>query len=297
MKKFVKRHALLRRFLAGPLALRRAWIDWRRQPSDQAIDRLGDIVKGNIVFEAQEFGGVFVINPRSHLLRRLLQQGFYEPCISGLFFSLIKPDGDVLDIGANIGFFTVGGAKRLSTGRMFAAEPTSEAYQRLGENVDRNGVHDKVILFKGLVGSWKGQTQVNFVPGLEEYSSLNTLEHFATKNLKKQTDTVPIERLDDLVETHGLRPTLIKVDVEGAEYGVFEGAQRTLTTFRPAVISEVWREPKNAGGKVGADVVRLFEKLDYVVRNPHDPLGKPGLDDIGEIICIPRENFDERMLK
>jgi FkbM family methyltransferase len=202
-----------------------------------------------------------------------------------------------LDIGANIGFFTVGGAKRLSTGRMFAAEPTSEAYQRLGENVDRNGVHDKVILFKGLVGSWKGQTQVNFVPGLEEYSSLNTLEHFATKNLKKQTDTVPIERLDDLVETHGLRPTLIKVDVEGAEYGVFEGAQRTLTTFRPAVISEVWREPKNAGGKVGADVVRLFEKLDYVVRNPHDPLGKPGLDDIGEIICIPRENFDERMLK
>jgi FkbM family methyltransferase len=297
MKKFIKRHNFLLWLLAGPLACRRAWMNWRLRPVDVALDRLGEIVRSNLIFEAKEFGGVFSINPRSHLLRRLLQQGYYEPRISSLYFRFLNPEGDILDIGANVGFFTIGGAKKLSTARILAAEPTSEAFDRLRENVERNGIGDRVILFKGLVGSWKGQTEVNYVPGLEEYSSVNALEHFATKNHEARTEKVPIERLDDLVAAHDLRPTLIKVDVEGGELSVFQGAEHTLSTFRPIVISELWRRPVNAGGRTGADVVGLFEKLDYVVRDPHDPLAKPGLYDIGEIICIPKEKFRESMLE
>jgi len=296
MKKFIKRHNWLSQLLAVPIAGRRAWMNWRQQPVDVALDRLGEMFRSNVVFEAKEFDGIFSINPRSHLLRRLLLQGYYEPRIARLFFRFLNPEGDILDIGANVGFFTIGGAKKLSTARLLAAEPTSEAFDRLTENVARNQVGDRVILFKGLVGSWKGQSQVNYVAGLEEYSSINTLEHFATKDLEARTETVPIERVDDLVLAHGLRPTLMKVDVEGAEFSVFEGAQHTLSTYRPVVISEIWRKAAKAGGRTGAELIQLFEKLDYVVKDPHDPLSKPGLSDIGEIICIPRERFDERLL-
>ena len=297
MEKFLNRHPLIRNALLCPRIVRRAWMRWRMHPADMVIERVENIVKSNILFEAKEFNAIFSVNPRSHLLHRLLREGYYEPRISGLFFSFINPEGDILDVGSNIGFFAVGGAKKLTTGRLLAAEPTSEAFERLSENVRRNGVEDRVILFKGLIGPSKGQAKIHYMPGREEYSSMNKLEHFATKDQDIRTDVVPVERLDDLVRAHGLRPSLVKVDVEGAEYSVFEGASRVLSEFRPIVISELWRAPLNACGRTAADVVRLFESAGYVVRDPHDRLAKPGLRDIGEIICIPKERYDPTSLE
>jgi FkbM family methyltransferase len=296
MRRFVRRHPILRALLAVPLAVRRAWIRWREHPAQVVLDRFSDILRDNVVFEAREFGGTFSINPRSHLIRRLLQHGHYEPGVATKFFSFLNPDGDVLDVGANIGFFTIGGAKKLSTGRLLAAEPTSEAFNRLSENVERNGVSDRVILFKGLVGGQSGQAEVHYVPGFEEYSSINALEHTAIKNHQTRTETVPIELMDNLVRAHKLRPTLIKVDVEGGEFSVFEGAEYTLSTFRPVVICELWRKPASAGGHTGAEIIELFQKLNYVVRDLHDPLATPGLADVTDIVCIPRETFHSDML-
>lgn len=291
MKKFIKRHALLTSMLAVPIAVRHALLNWRMRPASTTLERMADIFKSNVVFELEEFDGVFSINPRSHLLYRVLQYGYYEPRVSGLFFSLLRPEDDILDVGANVGFYTVGGAKKLTTGRLFAVEPTAEAFARLTENVERNGVSSKVVLFKGLIGANKGEAAIRYVPGLEEYSSVNALEHSAIKNHEVKSEAVPIERLDDLVAEHKLRPALIKVDVEGSEYAVFEGAQVTLTKFRPAVISELWRAPANSAGRTAKDVISLFEKLDYVVKDAHDIRARPGLPDIGEMVCIPKEKY------
>jgi len=296
MKLFVRRHPLLRQALAGPRAIRRAWTGWRQKSGEAILERISQIVKDNVVFEAAEFGGVFSINPQSHLLHRFLRTGCYEPSVSQLFLSLVRPECDVIDVGANIGFFTVAGAKKLTTGRLLAAEPTSEAFCRLAENVTRNGVADRVILFKGMIGAAKGQADIHFVPGFEEYSSINDPEHFATRGKEIRTDTVPVERIDDLVAKYGLRPTVMKVDVEGAEFSVFSGAQDTLSAYRPAVISEVWKNPTKADGHSGSELVQMFESIDYVVRDPSDPRARPGLDLVGEIVCIPKEQYDPSVL-
>jgi len=296
MKKFIKRHALLTGMLAAPIAVRHALLKWRLRPASTTLERMGRIFRSNVVFEVEEFDGVFSINPRSHLLHRVLQQGYYEPRVSGLFFSLLRPEDDVLDVGANVGFYTVGGAKKLTTGRLFAVEPTAEAFARLSENVKLNSISNKVILFKGLIGANKGEAAINYVPGLEEYSSVNVLEHAATRDHQVRSEAVPIERLDDLVVQYGLRPGLIKVDVEGSEYAVFDGARDTLTKFRPTVISELWRAPSNSTGRTAGDVIELFEKLDYVVKDAHDIRAKPGLPDIGEIVCIPKEKYSRDLL-
>jgi Methyltransferase FkbM domain len=95
-----------------------------------------------------------------------------------------------------------------------------------------------------------------------------------------------------LVDCYGLRPALMKVDVEGAELSVFDGAQGTIRKFRPVVISEVWRKPAPCNGNSGDNIVRIFQRIDYVVRDPNDPLARPGLDMIGEVICIPKEKYD-----
>ena len=90
---------------------------------------------------------------------------------------------------------------------------------------------------------------------------------------------------------HNLRPGLLKVDVEGAEFSVFAGAQQVLSTFRPGVISELWRKSAGAGVHSGADVLKMFEELNYIVLDAHDPVSKLCLHKIGEIICIPRESI------
>ncbi|MBL6854341.1 MAG: FkbM family methyltransferase [Alphaproteobacteria bacterium] len=265
-------------------------------PAKSVLDRVGTVIKEPVVFKVEEFGGTFSINPRSHLLHRILNDGFYEPRISSLFFASIDPQRDILDIGANIGFFTVGGAKRLTTGRLLAAEPTREAFGQLSSNVARNGVADRVILFKGLIGSTSGQAEIRSVPGLEEYSSTREIQHFATREMETITENVPIDTIDNLVERNNLRPALMKVDVEGAEYHVFEGAKQTLAKHRPTVISELWHKSENAGGHTGQELVDMFRKLDYVVVDPHDPLSQPSLHEIGEMFCVPKERFSPRLL-
>jgi len=295
MKLFIKRHSLLRRILAGPVAIRRACIDWRQQPIDLVLKRMSEIVREDIVFEAEEFGGVFSIDPRSHLLRRILQNGSYEPRVSRLFLASVQPQSDVLDIGANVGFFTVAGARKLTTGRLLAAEPVTQTFSRLQANIARNGVADRVILFKGMVGSTKGHGQINVVPGLEEYSSMNTPLAFAGRNKEIRTETVPIETVDDLVDQYGLRPAVLKVDVEGNEFSVFSGAQRTLSKHRPVVVSEIWWKPATSDGHSGAEIVRMFKNLDYVVLDSENPLATLGSSP--DVICFPKERYDPSVLK
>jgi FkbM family methyltransferase len=250
---------------------------------------MSEIIKGDIVFEAREFDGVFSIDPRSHILRRYLRSGRYEPEVSRLFLANVQPQADVIDVGANIGFFTVAGAKKLTTGRVLAAEPTRATFARLSENVRRNGVEDRVILFNGMIGDRGGQGQIYFVPGMEEYSSMAPPAHLAVKSKELNTQDVPIERVDDLVDKFNLRPAILKVDVEGAEFSVFKGALHTISEHRPIIISEIWRGPTKADGHTGAEIIEMLEGLDYVVRDLSDPQIKPGLEEAGEIVCVPKE--------
>src|SRR3546814_7653834 len=57
----------------------------------------------------------------------------------------LDPSRDVIDIGANIGFFSVLAGRRLSTGRVLSVEPTDAAFARLSRNVQLNGVSDRAI--------------------------------------------------------------------------------------------------------------------------------------------------------
>jgi FkbM family methyltransferase len=261
------------------------------------LDRVGNVVQAPLTFKAEELGGVFSIHPRSHLLRRFLEFGYYEPHVLELYRRFIVADRDIIDVGANVGFFTVAGAKCLTTGRILAAEPTSEAFSNLNRNVQQNGVSERVVLFKGLVGATPGTGEIRSVPGKEEYSSINAIEHEAVRGEQTVVESVPMETVDSLVERHQLHPALLKVDVEGAELAVFNGAVRTIKEYRPVVISEIWQSSINADGKTGADLVQFFRAAGYIVADPNDLRAKPGVRDVGEIICLPSERYSADALK
>ncbi|MBU1325371.1 MAG: FkbM family methyltransferase [Alphaproteobacteria bacterium] len=285
----LKQSKTARRVLAGPIALRRQWSKVQERAANQVLDRVALACREDLVVAVPEHFGEFALSPKSHLARRILRHGVFEPEIAELYYKRIVPDRDVIDVGANVGFFTVGGAKHLKTGRVLAVEPTPGAFARLLRNVNHNDVANKVILHNGLLSSAPGEHEFHSIEGMEEYSSMGRLTHPSTTGTDSRSVKVQAVRLDDLVEMHGLRPALIKVDVEGAEHLVFSGAVETLKKHRPCVISEL-SDPllRNLGG-TAEEVVSFFEGLGYRVTDPANPKARPGQRSFGDILCVPVE--------
>lgn len=283
----LRRMKHLRQALALPLALRRHWHRFRMGPSDRMLHRLGELSRSDVVLRIDEFEGVFSLPATSHLVHRILRYGSYEPELAELYRKHIKPNLDILDIGANVGFYTVLGATRLRAGRVFAAEPTAAANNRLLANVERNGVNARVLVHRGLISNVTAEQELATIPGMEEYSSMGGLVHPSVSlNPQLTIERVTASRLDDLVARHSLRPALMKVDVEGAEGLVFDGARETLREFRPVVISELSPPLLRNMGSDARSIVALFKDLNYRITDPFGR-GEPGTAEYGDILCIP----------
>ena len=288
LKQLIRRSPGLRRALALPLAARRSLLSRRNQPLLDFLQRFETQVIDDVHVRVDEFEGDFVFGPRSHLLHRWLLFGKYEPELAGLFRSLITPGRDVIDVGANIGFFSVLGARHVGSGRVLAAEPTSSAFRRLAHNVAANGVADRVILYQGLVSAAESTTDINIVEGREEYSSIGVMEHPAIAGQPLTSERVQARPLDALVHDHGLHPSVMKVDVEGAEMMVFQGAQEVFRKHRPTVISELTPSLLERNGTSPAEIVAMFDRLNYDVKDPFDPRIRPGDVEFGDILAVPR---------
>jgi FkbM family methyltransferase len=291
LSNMVKRSPALRAALAGPIALRRQYLKFLDRRSELILDRLATTVQGDVILSVPEFDGSFALSPSSDLFRSLLVEGRYEPILANLFAKHVSPNRDILDVGANVGFFTVLGAKRLLRGRVLAIEPTEGAGARLKRNLIHNSVSEKVILFEGLVSSGEGFQLLNVVKGREEYSSIGALAHPSIAGEEFVQELVPTMTLDSLVSAHQLDPGLIKIDVEGAEALVFAGATNTLATHRPVIISELSDYLLRKMGASAAKIVSDLERLGYRVTDPIDPKAGPGTRDFGDILAVPLERL------
>ena len=257
------------------------------QPAADAVERVGQLIVGDVTIRVDEFDGVFRCSPKSHLFTRIVRDGRYEPELARLFLNHVQPNRDVLDVGANIGFFTIAAARRLTTGRVLAVEPTPGAFARLRANVTLNEVEPRVVLFNGVASDAEGEAELSTIADMEEYSSLRGLVHPSTSGQITDTVTVAAQTIDALVLAHELSPALLKIDVEGAEALVLGGARETLARYRPVVLSELSNELLSGFGTDGRRVVAMFRDLGYRVIDPVEPNAAPGTKDFGDILCLP----------
>lgn len=202
-------------------------------------------------------------------LRESLQRdylfGLYDRYELELVRRQLRGGGDFVDVGAHIGMYTVAASLALrGRGRVLAFEPNPAARLQLEENLDVNGC-DNVIVSASAVADAVGESYLH-VPETPD-PSFSSLEagRFAEGEL------VPVEMttVDREVEAVGLRPAMVKVDVEGGELRVLAGMERTLEA-RPALLVEVSAES-------GAELGRRLEPLGYrAFRVAHRRL-EPGL--------------------
>ena len=166
------------------------------------------------------------------LIGRALRAGSYEPHITALFRQLLRPGMGVIDLGANIGYFTMLAARLVGTaGYVLAIEPNRQNVKLL-EASRRFNKFDQVHVAQMAASSQLG------ILALHIFHSNGT-----TSNLDGDLDTllgsetVPCVAVDNLVPPDR-RIDLIKIDVEGAEYDALQGCKQILTANRPVIISE-----------------------------------------------------------
>ncbi len=154
--------------------------------------------------------------------------GNYEMPIQAALARLLAPGDVFYDVGANAGFFSLLAAKQVGdAGRVFAFEPLPENLASLREQIAVNSL-SHVEIVEGAIGATTGTAELSFASGQNSEAHLGS-----PKSEGESVTTVPITTLDAFVAAHR-RPTLVKVDVEGAETAVLEGAPRLLadgTTF------------------------------------------------------------------
>jgi FkbM family methyltransferase len=149
--------------------------------------------------------------------------GLHEFPDMGFVAHFLRPDDLFIDIGSNVGTYAVLGSA-VRGARTICFEPDPETAACLRENIDANRIHSRVTVHELALGSFNGT--VSFTRGLD------TINHIAGPD-DEDVRTVRITRLDDVLA--GLDPVMVKLDVEGHEAEVVEGALETLA--KPSLIA------------------------------------------------------------
>lgn len=185
-----------------------------------------------------------------------LRSGAYEPHLTAVFERHCRPGMRVVDVGANLGYFSLLASRLVGpAGKVVALEPNSENCRLLLSSLRLNG-STNVELFPVAADAAPGwayyATHVGSNGGLVDDADL--LARFGT--------VVPTFRLDDLVDE---KVDLLKMDVEGAEGRVVQGATRIIEKDRPIVTTELKEEMlQRVSGRSVADYLAYFGDLGYL---------------------------------
>lgn len=218
--------------------------------------------------------------------------GVYEPETLAFLRSVLNSGDVFVDVGANIGAFAISLARRVGpAGRVVAVEASPVIGAILSRNIVENRLSNITTVL--CAASDGGSEDVNFYEA--------PLDHFGMGSSAPQFGALPIRvpagRLDAMLEAQGIsRVTAIKVDVEGYEAHVFNGAISILTqSIRPKIIFEFcdWAEERAFPGKCGwaQSILQglgysLWKLNEYVSGGP--PLKEPLTKGTETIVAVSR---------
>lgn len=169
--------------------------------------------------------------------------GDYDSSNISALRQFVQPGAAVLDVGANVGCYTVPLAK--AGAYVHAFEPVPQNAARLRKNVALNQLDGSVKIHELALSSEPGWADItlreDFVGGGEVGNAAIMIGD--GKDVQFATIRVPLARLDDLSisELDGRRIAAVKLDIEGHEDHFLRGARSTLELHRPAILMEVNR--------------------------------------------------------
>jgi len=240
---------------------------------------------------ARTRAGVVACDPRDGVQSTLLERGEWEPTVSRTIARILRPGDVFVDIGANIGYFSLLASGIVGDrGLVIAFEPLNENVACLLDTCSRNHAHNVVCL--GLALNDVSQLVTLHLPD-DGQVGLTSLRPVGTR-----TRRVLSCRIDGIIdETTFAKVRLIKLDVEGAEMNVVNGMERLFERgHRPFVICEVTDAFARSLGSSASTLVQRFASYNYTLFGTHrqsdnawmplDPADVP--TEQFDMLCIPQ---------
>jgi len=206
----------------------------------------------------------------------------YEPAVWNRVMREVRAGDHVAEVGASMGLYALAFAGRVGdSGHVTAFEPDPDSASALEANISVNGWQDRVAVVKAAVGNSGGQVRFAAARGLE--SRIET-----RPEIRDGVITVPIVTLDDALA--GDRIDLIKIDVEGFEQQVLQGARKILAdeNLRPRVILvEVHPFAWPETGTTSTNFLGLLNEFGFRVEDMHGA-AVSSISEYGHIIAIAK---------
>lgn len=175
--------------------------------------------------------------------------GNYEPEKTNTIINSVKPNDIALDVGAHIGYFSMLMSKIVgSNGHVYAFEPRPLNQKMLSKNIEVNNCANVTILTSA-IGNFIGK--VNF----DATTGTGTGHVTEDGNI-----SVSITTIDNFCNEKNIKPSYIKIDIEGGELDALNGAEQTIIKFKPKILlathgyeidkeCDVWMRDKGYSGK------------------------------------------------
>lgn len=193
-------------------------------------------------------GSVLRIDLRSGTELYAKYLGTYDTRFVEVVKGIIDPSRDCLDVGANVGFYTVALATFLrgvaQGGQVFAFEPHEGNYRRLVENIVINQLGETAHAHQLGLSNSAGKAELTLREDFANGSSTGNAAIAINVQIDRDFPTVhiPLAKLDEsrhLLRDGGRRIDFVKVDIEGHEDYFLEGAADTLNQARPVILMEI----------------------------------------------------------
>jgi FkbM family methyltransferase len=170
----------------------------------------------------------------------MIFDGYWEFWLSLCFARNIKPGDTVIDVGANLGYYTLMAADLVGPeGHVFAIEPNPSVHRFMCDTINVNGFASRVTPLNAALGAGAGGGSVPFyVPTGEPKNGRFLQSRENAGELSASGDIIDVQTLES-PPLGARRVDFIKIDVEGAELNVLESLSPVLQAFRPKVVCEV----------------------------------------------------------
>ncbi len=190
-----------------------------------------------------------------------LSNGFYEIGIEKIISKLVQESKTLIDIGANVGFYSCLAAAVNPSISIYAFEPNPKVRIRLANNLIKNNFSGRVsVLPFGLANTSK--ISEFYVPPLSG-TGAGSLRELHPEEGEAEKFSVSVKPLDKLLsDIENL--DLIKMDIEGAEFEALQGARNLIEKHKPVIIVELLRKWMLPFGSHPQNVVEFLSARDYM---------------------------------
>jgi len=236
----------------------------------------------SVVIKELPDGTRLFVDLADHAVGLAIARGRFAPDETELIRRVVRPGQIALDLGANVGYFTVLLAGLVgSRGKVYAFEPVEPLAALLDRSIVENRFEDRIVLVRAAVGDRSGQAQL-----LAIRDGLNSGTAFLSADAPEtwigyDAHTAPIVRLDE--HSFAGRLGFVKMDVEGAELLAVRGARERLRSDRPVILAEL--NPVQLRRVSGCEVARLITEVEEIGYVAHHLTGSrlvPGVPPMGD---------------